>query len=393
MAAGFYAKTFNAKCLTNVPFCDTFSSLSAYLCYGYNETTAPMGGLQSVGCPDTQYLQTGPFEPQVYGLEAITYGYTPTNLYVYPEWEANGRYGPLLSLPSNYFFNLEELNAKVGTKTLSVGIFGGVDYTRTYHGFRYANPICLIPLRKKYSQYKPYFKNFSGVNWTNWVSSEAESNEGDTAFGYVGEDPLGNIYNDGGEYSTPMLYTRGVEQPFLGENFYEDTQSNINKSLQNYRVNFLPFCDPIKIYDASGKQTGYADGIGFQVFVFRSTVKNRFLPLYYYTKGPNPQFKYLDTHLQYFTIELWSYLSCYGINNNIIKSPRIFTYRWFAWSQNYDTSPYDFPAPAPCNPYFYLKCNMQEAWYMKFNLLQNNQGLQNKIFYTPFNRTRLFLGA
>jgi hypothetical protein len=392
MAAGFYAKTLNASCISRVAFCDTFSSLNSYLCFGSNETTAPMGGLQSVGCPDTQYLMTNPTVPNIYGLQTRSYGYTPTTLYVYPEWEANGIYGQLLSLPSNYFFNLEELNTKVGTHVVDPynRNFGNVRYTRTYHGFRYANAICSIPLRKKYSQFKPYFKNFTEVDWTNWKQGDVA--EGQDEYGYVGDDPLGNIYNNGGEYSAPMMYTRGVQEPFLGQEFYEDTESQINKSMSKNKIGFLPFCDPIKIYDAGGNHTGYTDGMAFQVFIFRSTVKNRFLPLYYYTKTTNPTLKYLDTHLQYYTIELWTYLSCYGINKNIIKSPRIFTHRWFFWSQT-ESPNIDLGFKKPCEPYWYLRAYMPEERYMKFNLLPNNLNVQNKIFYIPWNQPSLFIGA
>ena len=74
MASGFQAKTLNASCFTNVPFCDTFSSLNSYLCYGFNEEANPMDSLQSVGCPDTQYLMTNPYEPKIYGILAQQYG-------------------------------------------------------------------------------------------------------------------------------------------------------------------------------------------------------------------------------------------------------------------------------------------------------------------------------
>jgi len=394
MASGFQAKTLNASCFTNVPFCDTFSSLNSYLCYGFNEEANPMDSLQSVGCPDTQYLMKNPYEPKIYGILAQQYGYTPTNLYAMKS-SANVdiNEGPLSVLPAEYSFDLEELNAKVGSHTLSVGNYGGVEYTRTYRGFRYANPICAIPLRKKYSQYKPYFKNFSGVNWTNWVSSEAEANEGDTAFGYVGEDPLGNIYNDGGDRSTPMMYTREVEEPFLGENFYEDTKTNIDKSSIANRSRFLPFCEPIKIYNIARKHIGYTDGMAFQVFIFRATVKNRFLPLYAYIKGEDPKPIYLDTHFQYFTIELWAYLSCYGINNNIVKSPRIFTQRWWTYSRKDGSVAPALQQVKPCNPYYYLQCNLPQHRYLQFNLLQNNSGLAYKNYYTPWSRSRLFIGA
>lgn len=395
MAAGFQAKTLNASCFTRVPFCDTFSSLNSYLCYGFNEEANPMSYLQSVGCPDTQYLMTNPYEPNIYGTLAQSYGYTPTALYsMKNNANVDINEGPLSVLPAEYTFDLNELNAKVGTHTLSVGNYGGVEYTRTYYGFRYANPICAIPLRKKYSQYKPYFANFSGVNWTDWRNSDNDVGIGAEAMGYVGEDPLGNIYNDGGARSTPMMYTREVKEPFLGENFYEDTQTNIDKNSIGNRSRFLPFCDPIKIYDITGKHIGWTDGMAFQVFIFRATVKNRFLPLYFYIKGENPQPRYLDTHLQYFTIELWAYLSCYGINDNIVKSPRIFTQRWWTYSRGEgQILPNGLQAIKPCNPYYYLQCNLPQHRYLQFNLLQNDYNIHKKNYYTPWSRTRLFIGA
>lgn len=394
MAAGFYAKTLNASCFTNVPFCDTFSSLNSYLCYGFNEEANPMGGLQSVGCPDTQYLMTNPGLPATYGITAKGYGYTPTTLITRKSSSGmDVNEGPLSTLPPEYFFDLQELNTKVGSHTLSVGNYGGVEYTRTYEGFRYANPICAIPLRKKYSQYKPYFKNFSGVNWTDWRNSDNDVGAGAEAMGYVGEDPLGNIYNDGGERSTPMMYTREVKEPFLGEKFYEDTQTNIDKSWSKNRSRFLPFCEPIKIYGSNQKHIGYTDGMAFQVFIFRATVKDRFLPLYTYIKGENPKPVYLDTHLQYFTIELWAYLSCYGINGNNIKSPRIFTQRWWTYSHREGAFYNGEQQIKPCNPYYYLQCFFPQDKYMQFNLLPNNYGLSIKNYYTPWSMARLFIGA
>ena len=133
--------------------------------------------------------------------------------------------------------------------------------------------------------------------------------------------------------------------------------------------------------------------MAFQVFIFRATVKNRFLPLYAYIKGPDPKPIYLDTHFQYFTIELWAYLSCYGINNNIVKSPRIFTQRWWTYSRKEGPFIGDQQLIKPCNPYYYLQCNLPQHRYLQFNLLPNSYGLGHKNYYTPWSRSRLFIGA
>jgi hypothetical protein len=253
-----------------------------------------------------------------------------------------------------------------------------------------------LPLARKFSNRQPTFTNFTDVYWTdmhpypNVQQPELEL------------DWLGNLHNDGEAASYPMMYCQGVRQPFLGETYYEDTLSSIDKSKENYLYNFMPFCKPINIYDVDSNKIGYADGLAFQLFIFNGALKNRLNPVQKPKILPTDPAVLIPASSQYWSVELWTYLSVVKTKKDspvILKSPRLHTHRWWYYTQFYGNT---FPAPG--TPYIFWKGKFDSflsgptIHRINFNLLynENNKGIDAKssvTYNTPWTKCNLYLTA
>lgn len=342
MGKGFHATRLAASCSgLTVQSCSLFNGSAAHIVYGANDVAGPQVDLTSGGCWYTDMYPSYPMTPILTAKAAYAYGYTPQL--------------DETRLENGMYFDLAELNEKVGEYTIMpFPMFP--QYTRKIKGWRFQNSMCVLPLVKKYSNKVPLKTGFTGVYWTDFYPQDP--NQAD-----LGTDWLGNIYNDGEAPSQPIMMSQGVTEPFLGETFYENTLSFIDKTKASYQVNFAPFCSPISIYDTGGGLTGLADGLAFQLFAGKGVVKDIYRPV----KNPANPNQYLSTMLDYWSIELWTYLSIIPQNSSTLKSPRIYTDRWWYYTQ----PGFLVDSKSPCDPYFFLKMSMKGNRIVRFNLLNN----------------------
>lgn len=390
MAAGFYAHRLQATCIGKVESSSYFNTANAHIVFGTNEVAAPMTTplIMSSGCSyNRERMSFARFPSSLVEPKAYGYGYNPS---------IGGGLNEVFYLPPEMYFDYEEVKTKVGPFLISPYAYLNnpalSSYTRLIGGFRWKYPMVNMPLQRKFSNRLPLFKGFTKVNWTDATPDQEQPD--------LGTDWLGNLFNDGEAPSYPMLYSMGVDEPFLGERFYEDTKSidnqsknYPNKSKQEYMHNFAPFCSPIKIYSSKGIEIGYADGLAFQIFVFNAALKNPLLALL----DPNMPFgvrKLLPTNLQYWSIEVWTYLSVVKTSTDpkvILKSPRLHTARSWYYTQPIGNG------IAPGTPYTFLKANVgPTGYFLNFPLLKNysNPDLIREIAYEiPWTMAQLYITA
>lgn len=367
MGKGFHANKLMASCSgTKVLNCGLFNESTAHIVYGKNDVAGPQTNITSGGCWYDGTNSSHPSGPKLAGKEAYSYGYSPTLSEI--------------QLDGNMRFDLAELDTKVGPFT--VYPFPGFPfYYRTIQGWRFKNSMCVLPLVRKYSHTIPKKKGFTDVYWTDSYPQDPDQPD-------LGNDWLGNIYNDGDFPTASMMMSHGVTEPFLGESFYEDTTSSIDKTKSDYQVNFAPFCSPISIYSAAGALTGLADGLAFQLFVAKGAIKDIYRPV----KNPDNINQYLPTTLDYWSIELWAYLSIIPQNNSGLKSPRIHTDRWWYYTKE----GFLVGSKSPCEPYFFLKMPMQQSRVVQFGLLDNGNNpdhLASKSYTMPWSMGQVYLTA
>lgn len=365
MGSGFHATRIQAACFNTVLSSYQLGQATAHVLWGVNDVAAPQTDITSSGCWYDSTHTSYPSVPIVKGKYSYAYGYTP---------QTGDK-----ELPLEWKFDITELDSKVGP--FKIGNPAFPIYSRTIKGFRFKNNQCIIPLVKKRSNRTPIMKGFTDVYWTDYYPQDPLQAD-------IGKDWLGNIYNNGEAASQYMMHSAGVPEPFLGEEWYENTEANIDKSKADYNVGFSPFCSPIKIYNDKNIQIGEADGMAFQMFIFNGMIKDRFKPVI----DPNNPTKYLNTELQYWSIELWSYLSVNSFPGYTLKSPRLFTERWWYYTQEGLRS----GSVSPSDPYFFLTCGMKQSRSVNFNLadnLNNPLHIPTKSYTIPWSGGRVYLTA
>jgi hypothetical protein len=248
-------------------------------------------------------------------------------------------------------------------------------------GPRFKYGTCYMRLKKRDQVLNP----FAGLQSARWTSNDT------TLYDY---DWLGNLMPGGW-----CMTNRNVPEPILGQTYYEDartpTQSIpvINKGKQSIQEDFLPFCDPLNVYNNAGTRIGSFDGIAFMCFFNLAAIKNP-------TKRPKDrtllpdlenQIPLLDAERQILSFEVWVYLS--GIGG--IKSPRVATIRFWYYTKGVsfrDTGAND----SPFSPYMFFNAGKDTSIKINLNLLDNLSNvekLKTKVLKIPLSSLHFFIGA
>jgi hypothetical protein len=376
MTKGFKAYRIQGTCLGEVDSGSYFNEATAHIVCG-TPVQYPMYSVMSNGCPynPTRSIVANP-PYYLVGGKMWKYGHTPN---------INAGFSEVIELPSVMNFDAAELLGAVGPYVIRPSPLIP-RYVYVLKGWRWKYPSVTLPLARKFSNRTPTFKNFTKVDWTNFYPIDNDQPD-------IGEDWLGNVFNDGDGASYPVMHSMGVNQPFLGETYYEDTESTIDKSKKDYLYNFVPFCNNINIYDNNGKPIGYADGLGFQLFVFNGALKNRLRPVLKPLEDPETVRKLLATNLQYWSVELWTYLSVVKTSTDptvVLKSPRLHTNRWWYYTQPYGKG------ISPGLPYIFWRADCDVNRLIRFNLLQNKNNPTNEssvVYETPWEYCKLYMTA
>jgi hypothetical protein len=256
-------------------------------------------------------------------------------------------------------------------------------YTVTFYGPRFKSPLTYIRLTKRDQTTSP-FENLSAVNWV------------DATDATWGQDWLGNLMPGGWCYTN-----RGVLEPMNGTTYWEDARKSTDPlnpvdrtSATTIHQNWMPFCNAINVYDASGTSIGTFDGLAFMVFWNLAAVKDpRYPPDDAVYQGAPPIPK-LSPFKQLLSFEVWIYMTANPTTAGAYKSPRIARVRYWTYTrpQGDGNSPFD--------PYLFFNATVGIAASLMipvtFQLLDNANNpthLASKMQYIALSGLKFAVGA
>jgi len=377
----FQAEVLNGQCLRNVRSGSTIQTLSVHTLFSTKMLPyIPKSRLFLCG----NYYQ-GNYIPR--GKPALSSAGNPGNqpLPYAPYYGSTGMTEEGLELPNkDWHFDLFDLQTLDPILIANPDFVGQPDNQefQTYYAegprFEYLTSYKRIIQRDQVN--KP-FEGISSVTWTPNDSSIYDS------------DWLGNLMPGGW-----CLTNRGVTEPILGSQYYEDARKPtdpipvINRSKRSIQEDWFPFCQRIGVYNSAGAKVGDFDGITTMMFFNLAAVKNPIKPpidktLFPDVDGNTPV---LNPERQILSFEVWFYLTGVGI-----KSPRIATIRFWYYSKGI-TYLDQGAGSSPFSPYMFMNCYYDCDIYTKVNVLQNAnnpQAIKTKTIKIPLSSLNFFIGA
>ena len=209
-----------------------------------------------------------------------------------------------------------------------------------------------------------------------------------------------------------MYSNKAVLQPYQAVDFYEDSESTINRSTAtSTQLNWLPFKDELKVYDIEENEIGKFDGLAFIVFFgeqhfnlpFNTYLENCYNPETDTYDAPCPhENEYVDTDfsglifdpttdppqffdptLQYYGAQVNIYLT-----GNGIKSPKIGSMRFYAPNRG------EFYDPAYNYFNVLFERGLSTSYIIPFDFkILPSQGGGTQIRHLPLSNLKLNIGA
>lgn len=298
---GFTAsKLYPADCVVKTTIGSAFPSISMHVLIQSRETTMPVTN-QSGYCGDIMIPQ---YSTAANGTEAIVYG--------------TGADG--ISISPSLKFDLSDISTWDPVTTTPYP--SQPAYTVTYYGPRFRSPSTYIRLSKRDQVTSP-FENLLNVSWLDATDST------------WGQDWLGNLMPAGWCY-----VNRGISEPMNGDIYWEDARlsteplNDIDRtSATTIHQNWMPFCDPITVYDAEETAIGTYDGLAFMCYWNLAGVKDPRHPPDDAVGQGAPPVPPLDTHKQLLSFEAWIYLTANPTTAGAFKSPRVGRIRYWTYTR------------------------------------------------------------
>ena len=237
----------------------------------------------------------------------------------------NRRYMPSTSFP-DYYFDTSDVNS------WNMRGYGGFPplYALEFTGPKYKNTLAVIPLTKHTINPIENLKvgrlgyNFLDANATDIGSALVDPLEYVGVYPYTPQDGV-TVQMPGGW----MYSNTNVDQPYLTESTYEGSGSSIDRTTAlTTQLNYLPFVDPLRVYNASDVLAGQFDGLAFTLFYGELAFKLPFNDLPEYEgliadPATDPAVA-MDPTVQMIGLEINIFLAGSGI-----PSPRIGRLRWW----------------------------------------------------------------
>ena len=350
-----------ADCYRKVTAGSAFPSVSMHVLIQSRETTMPVTD-QSGYCGNVMIPE---YSTAADTMDAVVYG---TN-------------ASTISILSTLKFDLA--NVSTWDPVVTTPYPGQPAYTVTFYGPRFKSPSTYIRLTKR-NQVSSPFENLSAVNWL------------DATDATWGQDWLGNLMPGGWCYTN-----RGVLEPMNGTTYWEDARKSTDPlntvdrtSATTIHQNWMPFCNAINVYDASGASIGTFDGLAFMVFWNLAAVKNPLNPpddAVYQGAPPVPK---LSPFKQLLSFEVWIYMTANPTTAGAYKSPRIARVRYWTYTRprGDGNSPFD--------PYLFFNATVGIAASLMipitFQLLDNANNpthLATKTQYLALSGLKFAVGA
>ena len=221
----------------------------------------------------------------------------------------------------NYYFDINDINAW-GTRSV---FFGGdpPPFAYEFYGPKFKNTFTAIPLSKhKINPISKLKKGRLSYNFLDASPSDIFLSPLVDPFEFVGVYPYSP--EDSVTVRKPagwMYSNKNVPEPYYTEINYEGGKGKVDRSTADTsQLNFLPFVNPIRVFDLNEKMIGEFDGFTFVLFFGEMALKLPFKDLPEYNgliEGVNPL-------IQTFGLEANIFLT--GKN---VLSPRVGRIRWY----------------------------------------------------------------
>jgi len=257
---------------------------------------------------------------------------------------------------NNYFFNKSEIDAWADRGYLNCSedpnAFPRCELN--FSGPKFKNNFAVIPLTQH--KINPISKLKKGRLSYNFLDLRLSDN-----FGPTSEDPMefAGVYpyspDDSETIRKPagwMYSNRIVPEPYFTEINYEGGLGKVDRSsVDTMQLNFLPFLDPLNVYDLNEKFLGQFDGLSFVLFYGETAFK---LPVVDLPEFQGVFFEQTQATSGY-TNPSWQTI---GLEANIfltgknIPSPRIGRLRWYLQNRVDRFLPKNDPATNYFTTYF-----------------------------------------
>ena len=394
---GRSAHALNAKCMQpNYQYvCQPFKSGTMHIFHvgtglsgypNYYELATCGTNLDAPGTIDTKRMPIGvPFRLARNGKMGKLWGFTGESSYT--------SYNPA-KIPQirNCYFKQEDLKKWAYRRVFrKMPMPGGSEFTeQTEHlpglavtdsgfppiyttGPALANYHACYPIRRRTPCDPPY------SNYLNWCFTDENNSHMLDEYGnpICPKDGLGFSYP-----GKPIWHNAEIDQPFLAQEWWEDSGSNPVNVPTPEGYGFIPFCSPMDAYDAEGELLGQYVGYSHLVFFNnnfyvggnnqgkKTNKKPGNLPIDFTVPvvDPPPVARWKDAH----SIDVHIYMTASPLPGKTLKSPRLGSKRY--WRPNNVIDFYGEPyGVGICTPYLYFLCaEIYAQWgiRIKVNVLE-----------------------
>lgn len=315
------------KCLVEVPAGEPFDYMTAHLSWGSKRVAGVLDN-QSAMCGNKISLN-----PKFAGKTAYRYGPKPLVFSAVEE-------GPISDPYPEYKFSATELAAH-GKST--VPMYPNFPfYTASIYGPRYKRNHVCVPL-KKIKKNDLAMDGYPYVLWDNAVKDPKQPDLQDDWLGHL----LPGVYT--------MASADFAKKPFFAHSNYETSGSELSAEWEQKSFIWTSWCNPLKVYTDPNTVVGTLVGTAFVVFFTPACLRDPRVLVNDPRSSDDPPPK-LQSELQYWLIDLWTYWVCIPSTNSSLRSRRVATQRWWYFTQS-------GPGPnsetvSPKTPYWYLRCQL-----------------------------------
>lgn len=287
----------------------------------------------------------------------------------------------------NYYFDLTEVDSW-GTR-LVYGPGESPILAHEYYGPKFKNTLAVIPLSKHLTsplkQGRLSYSFLDAYSGDIFGSPLIDPLEFSGVYPYTPDD-LETIQKPAGW----MYSNKNVAEPYFTQTNYEGSGSAIDRTAaDSTQLNFMPFVNPINVYDLDENLIGEFDGLAFVLFYGEMAVKLPFddFPEY------SGLIEGVDPLVQTIGLELNIFLA--GKN---VPSPRVGRIRWYLQNKKLPDGPKNNPEDNYFTTFFMKNGYSSGDYTMPLNLkIRPSQVIEdeptNKTVKLTYSNLKIMVGA
>ena len=232
----------------------------------------------------------------------------------------------------DFYFDLSEVNSW-GTRVIN-GPGSPPLLAYEYYGPKFKNTLAVIPLSKH--KVNPLKEGRLLYNFLNAYSGDLSNSLLVDPFEFSGVYPYAP--GDSGTIQKPagwMYSNANVSEPYFTETNFEDSGSTIDRTTaDSTQLNFMPFANPLHVYDINENLIGEFDGLAFVLFYGEMALKIPFNDFPEYVgliEGVDPLAQTIGLELNIF------------LAGKDVSSPRVGRIRWYLQNKKLPDGPKNNP--------------------------------------------------